>query len=470
MSREIKADLCIIGAGSGGLSVAAGAAMLGRKVVLCEKGEMGGDCLNYGCVPSKALIAAAKSAAAARDSSKYGVGSHEPEVDFKAVMAHVRSVIAAIAPVDSQERFEGLGCTVIRESARFIGPRLVEAGNARIAAKHFVVASGSRAFVPPIPGLATSPYLTNETIFGLEQRPKHLLIIGGGPIGLELGLAFRRLGSAVTIIEAARILAADEPEVADIVRAVFARDGVALREETQAQSVRSEGGDIVIETTAGAVRGSHLLVATGRRANVEDLGLERAGVGVDKKGVVVDARLRSANKRVYAVGDAAGGAQFTHVAGDHASTIIRNVLFKTPAKRRDALAPRAIYIDPEVASVGLTEAAAREKHPGARAVKWKFEENDRAQTERDLEGFAKIVADKSGRILGGTIVGAGAADLIAPLSLSLANGLKIVAFTKLIAAYPTRSEALKRAAGQWYAPTLFSKRTQGFVRLLAIFD
>lgn len=469
MSREIEADLCVIGAGSGGLSVAAGAAMLGRKVVICEKGEMGGDCLNYGCVPSKSLIAAARSAAAARASGKFGVAPHEPIVDFKAVRAHVRSVIAAIAPHDSQERFEKLGCTVIREAAAFIGPRAVSAGDALIRAKHFVVATGSRAFIPPIEGLAATPHLTNETIFDLEACPEHLLIIGGGPIGLELGLAFRRLGARVTVFEAAEILAKEEPEAAACVRAALAREDVALLERTEVKSVRSENG-VIVETARGTFRGDQLLVAAGRRANVEGLALEKAGVAADRNGVVVDARLRSANRRVYAAGDAAGGAQFTHVAGDHASTIIRNVLFKAPATRRDHLAPRVVYVDPEVASVGLTEAAARQKDSGARAVSWSFKDNDRAQTERDLEGLVKIVTDKSGRILGGAVVGDGAGDLIAPLALAVANNLKIAAFTRLIAAYPTRSEAWKRAAGQWYAPTLFSKRTQGLVKLLAAFD
>lgn len=463
----LKADLCVIGAGSGGLSVAAGAAQLGRKVVLIEKGEMGGDCLNYGCVPSKALIAAARRAQEARDAGAFGVDAR-PSVDFPAVIDHVQSVIAAIAPHDSQERFENLGVTVIRAPAAFTGPREVAAGDAVVQAKHFVIATGSSPVVPPISGLRETPHFTNETIFTNRTLPAHLVVVGGGPIGCELAQTFCRLGSRVTLIEAAHLLNNEDAEAAALLRARLAAEGVDLREGAKLQSVRARGEAIEAALDEGVIEGSHLLVAVGRRANVENLGLEKAGVVIDKKGVVVDSRLRTSNSRVFAVGDVAGGLQFTHVAGDHASTIVRNILFKVPAKRRDDIAPRATYTEPEIASVGVSQAACEAK--GGRVVRWSFADNDRARAERDVEGFVKIMVDRRGRIEGGVVVGAQAGDLIQPLALAVANRLKIGAFTAMIAPYPTRGEALKRAAGAYYTPTLFSDRTKSLVRFLSVLD
>lgn len=468
--QTLEADLCVIGAGSGGLSVAAGAAQLGKSVVLCEKGEMGGDCLNYGCVPSKALLAAAASAAAVRNAAKLGVRAAAPSIDFPAVMAHVKSTIAAIAPHDSQERFETLGCTVIRAPAAFAGPRQVRAGDALINAKFFVIATGSSPAVPPIEGLRSVPFLTNETIFENLVPPRHLIVIGGGAIGVELGQAYRRLGAEVTIVEAARILGKEDPQAVEILRDALSREGVALREGATVASVRRDGADTLVDLGGDILRGSHLLVATGRKANLEGLDLEKAGIGHDRNGVLVDARLRTANRRVFAIGDAAGGG-FTHLAGDHASTVIRNICFKMPARRRDALAPRVVYTDPEIASIGLNEAAARSKFGNAvKSTTFSFNNNDRAQAEKESAGFAKIVTDQSGRILGAVIVGKGAGDQIAAVALAMAGRLKIGAFAAMIAPYPTRSEAAKRVAGQWYGPALFSSRTRRLVQLLSTFD
>ncbi|MEQ1931987.1 MAG: FAD-dependent oxidoreductase [Parvularculaceae bacterium] len=470
MSRMLDVDLCVIGAGSGGLSVAAGAVQLGKTVVLCERGEMGGDCLNTGCVPSKALIAAASAAAAIRDAGKFGASAGAPIVDYAAVMAHVHSVIAEIAPHDSAERFEKLGCTVIRAGAEFTGPRQVRAGDALVNARHFVIATGSSPAVPPIDGLKDAPFFTNETIFSNAVKPRHLIVIGGGAVGIELGQAHRRLGCEVTIVEAARLLGAEDEEAVEVLRAALTREGVSLREGAAVRRVARDSADILVDLGAETLRGSHLLVAAGRTPNIEGLGLAKAGVGADKRGVLVDERLRTANKRIFAIGDVAGGA-YTHVAGDHASTVIRNLCFKTPARRRDALSPRAVYAEPEIASIGLSEARAREKcGDGVRAVKWPFKDNDRAQAEKDIDGFAKIVTDGKGRILGAVIVGKGAGDQIAAVALAMANKLKISAFTNMIAPYPTRSEAPKRATGKWYGPALFSARTRRLVKLLASFD
>lgn len=470
MTQTLKADLCIIGAGSGGLSVAAGAAMLGRKVVLIEKGEMGGDCLNTGCVPSKALIAAAARAEDMREAEKFGVASVEPKIDFAAVMKHVHGVIENIAPIDSQERFEGLGVTVIREHAAFTGPREVKAGDTTVRAKHFVIATGSRPFVPPIPDLDDVPYFTNETLFENRALPDHLIIIGGGPIGIEMAQAHRRLGAKVTVIEGDKILGREDPELADIVRTQLVKEGVALVEGGKADKIEKTLSGISVTVGARAIEGSHLLIAVGRKPTVDGLNLEAAGVEYDAKGLKTDNRLRTTNKRIYAAGDVAGGRQFTHVAGYHASILIRNILFKAPSKNKEHLAPRVTYCDPELAQVGLTEREAREQHGEIKLARWPFSQNDRAEAERDTQGLVKAVTDKKGRILGAGIVGGGAGDLLQPWVLAISSNLKIRAFTDMITPYPTRGEASKRAAGAWYSDTLFSDRTKFLVRLLSVFD
>jgi pyruvate/2-oxoglutarate dehydrogenase complex dihydrolipoamide dehydrogenase (E3) component len=471
MTAPIAADICVIGAGSAGLSFAAGAAQLGRKVVLIEKAAMGGDCLNYGCVPSKALIAAAARAHAMRNAGPFGIRSHEPDINFAAVMAHVKGVIAEIAPNDSQERFEGLGVRVLRDRAVFLGPRSVRAGAVDIEAKFFIIATGSSPFVPPITGLADAPYFTNETIFENETRPDHLIVIGGGPIGVELAQAHRRLGARVTIVEADALLNRDDGEAVEVLRRALVAEGVAIREKAKAARVERTAGGVALTLDGGErIDGSHLLVAVGRRSNFEGLGLDAAGVAVENGRLKLDARLRTTNRRVFAAGDAAGGAQFTHVAGDHASTLVRNILFKMPTKRRDDLAPRVTYASPEIAAVGPSESEARGKYSDIVVSRWTYDENDRARAERETDGFIKTIARRNGRILGATIVGEGAGEAIGAWSLAIANGLKMTAFTSAIAPYPTRSEVSKRVAGAFYTPTLFSDRTRRLVALLGSFD
>lgn len=470
-ARKIKCDLCVIGAGSAGLSVAAGAAQLGRKVVLIEKSKMGGDCLNYGCVPSKALIAAAAHAVSVKKAARFGIHS-DPRIDFNAVIDHVHDVIAAIEPNDSQERFEGLGVTVIRAAAAFTGPRTLIAGDAEVNAKHFVIATGSSPVIPDISGLSDVPYFTNETIFDNRTLPDHLIIVGGGPIGCELAQAFARLGAKVSLLEQTTILNREDGEAVTLLRERLGQEGVALHEGAAVKRVTSAASNTIsVEIGAGApLQGSHLLIAAGRRANIDGLALDKAGVATTPKGVDVDARLRTANKRIYAIGDVTGGKQFTHVAGDHASTVVRNILFKMPAKRRDHLAPQVTYTAPEIASIGMTPDAALKGVAGERLARWSLTENDRAQAERATDGFIKVATDKKGRILGATIVGDNAGDLIQSWAFAYANKLPIRAFTNYIAPYPTKGEISKRAAGAWYTPTLFSDRTRALVRLLALFD
>ncbi|MGI9435043.1 MAG: dihydrolipoyl dehydrogenase family protein, partial [Geminicoccaceae bacterium] len=327
----LKADIAIIGAGSGGLSVAAGAAQMGAKVVLIEKGKMGGDCLNYGCVPSKALIAAGEAAETVRTSGKFGVNGHEPDIDFTKVNGHVHDVIAGIAPHDSVERFEELGVQVIQAAGRFISPTEIEAGAQRIKARRFVIATGSSAFIPPLPGLDDVPYLTNETIFSLTDAPEHLIVVGGGPIGIEMAQAHRRLGVEVTLIEGGTIMGKDDPDAVAVVRRRLIDEGVVLREGAKVESVVPRGNGVSVLVSQGGqsapVDGSHLLLAVGRRSNVAGLGLEAAGIEHTARGITVDARLRSSNKKVFAIGDVAGGYQFTHMAGYHGGIVIRNAMF-----------------------------------------------------------------------------------------------------------------------------------------------
>ena len=320
--NEIKTDVCVIGGGSGGLSVAAGAVQMGASVVLLEANLMGGDCLNYGCVPSKALIAAAKHAHNMQSGAEFGVTPVKPTIHYSAVKDHVRKVIDTIAPVDSQERFEKLGVTVIREFGRFISATEVQAGDTIIKARRFVIATGSSPLVPPIPGLKDIPYFTNETIFELRNQPEHLLVVGGGPIGMEMAQAHARLGSKVTVVEGMKALGKDDPELASVVLDRMRDEGVEIAENAMAREIRKKAGKIEIEVEDGRVfKGTHLLMAVGRKANINDLGLEAAGVAFDRS-IQVDAGMRTTNKKVYAIGDVSGNLQFTHVAGYHAGIII----------------------------------------------------------------------------------------------------------------------------------------------------
>jgi len=474
MDGTLRPDLCIIGAGSGGLTVAAGAAQMGADVVLIEKGKMGGDCLNYGCVPSKALLAAGKRAEIERSKSGFGVACHQPSIDFAAVNDHVKDVIAGIEPHDSVERFEGLGVKVIQAEGRFTGHREVTAGGVRIQARRFVVATGSSPGVPPINGLADVPYLTNETVFELREAPEHLLVIGGGPIGAEMAQAHRRLGSRVTILEMFTLLGKDDQEAAEFVRARLASDGIEILEGVEIASVEKQGEGLAARVKLNGqdttIEASHLLVAAGRRANVNGLGLEEAGIAYSPKGIEVDKRLRTSNKRVFAIGDVAGGYQFTHVAGYHGGIVIRNALFRLPAKVNERTVPWVTFTDPELAQVGLTEAQAKEQHGDAvEVLRWSFGENDRARAERETEGLVKVMVGKRGRVLGATIVGAHAGELIQPWILAMQEDIKIGSMASYIAPYPTLGEVNKRAAGSYYTDRLFSPRVKAVVRFLRMF-
>lgn len=458
---RIETDICIIGAGSGGLSVAAGAAQMGARVVLLEGHKMGGDCLNYGCIPSKALIAAGKQAHAMEAGAPLGVAPATPVVDYAAAKDHVHSVIEAIKPMDSQERFEGFGVTVIREFGRFISEREVQAGDTVITARRFVIATGSGPLVPPIPGLGDVTVHTNETIFDLRERPEHLIIVGGGPIGMEMAQAHLRLGSKVTVIEGAKALGKDDPELAAIVLDNLRAEGVEIVEGAMAEKVSGgKDGPVTIHTNEGDFTGSHLLMAVGRKVNLDKLDLDKARVAHDRGGVRVDPGLRSTtNKRVYAIGDAAGGLQFTHVAGYHAGVIVRSMLFGLPAKAKTDHIPSATYTDPELAQVGLSEVEARKKHGSAlEVVRAEFTHNDRAVAEGKTRGLVKVMIVK-GRPVGASIVGPQAGELIGTWAMAIANNMKMSAIAGTVLPYPTLGEVNKRAVSAYFSPRLFESDT-----------
>ena len=456
MTTRIKTDVLIIGAGSGGLSVAAGAVQMGADVTLLEGHKMGGDCLNYGCVPSKALIKSGNVAHVQRHSAQYGVTDAPGMVDYAAAKDHVAEVIAQIAPVDSVERFEGLGVRVIREYGRFISETEVQAGDTIITARRIVLATGSSPLVPPIPGLDDVPFETNETLFDLREKPEHLIIIGGGPIGIEMAQAHVRMGCKVTVIEGSRALGKDDPELAEVVLQTLRDESVVFEEGSDAAKISGAAGAVTVETKDGRViKGSHLLMAVGRKSNTERLDLEKAGIETTKSGVKVDESLRSSNRRVYAIGDVAGGLQFTHVAGYHAGVVIRSLLFGLPSKTKLAHIPWVTYAAPELAQVGMTEAQAREVHSDKLdVVRFHYNHNDRAIAERLTKGFIKVMVVK-GRPVGASIVGHQAGELISLWSLALANNMRMSQIASMVAPYPTISEINKRAAGAYFSPRLF---------------
>ena len=473
MAERLNVDICVIGAGAAGLVVAAGASQMGASVVLIEKGLMGGDCLNYGCVPSKALLAAGRMAALAGRAPRFGVTLGEPVIDFARVQEHVGEVVAAIAPNDSVERFTGLGVRVIQDDAAFTGPGAVQAGDTTVHARRFVIATGSRPAVPPVAGLDGVPYFTNETIFTGPERPDHLVILGGGPIGMELAQAHRDLGCHVTVVEMAAPLGREDPELVDILLTRLRGNGIEIVVGAKAveAAVHADGIALTVEQAGQrrSIVGSHLLVAGGRSAVVDGLNLEVAGVAYTRAGVQVDRRLRTTNRKIFAIGDVTGAQQFTHVASYHAGIVLRNILFRLPARVNDGAIPRVTYTDPELAHVGMTEAEARAVSARIGVLRWPFAENDRAQTERETDGLIKVVVGKRGRILGASILGAHAGDLIHPWVLAITAKLKVSAMAGAIVPYPTRTEVSKRAAGSYYQPALTGARTKRIVRFLSRF-
>ncbi|MBU8545446.1 MULTISPECIES: dihydrolipoyl dehydrogenase family protein [Roseomonadaceae] len=474
-------DLVVIGAGAAGLSVAAIGAGLGLKVALIERGRMGGDCLNFGCVPSKALLAAAHAAASARRAGRFGIRLPEPEIDWKAIRAHVRGAIDHIAPIDSEARFRGMGVEVIHASAHFVAPDTIEAAGRRLSFRRCVIAAGSQAIVPDIPGLGPVPWLTNETIFELEEPPGHLIILGGGPIGLEMAQAHARLGCLVTVIEAGRIAGRDDAELADGLRRSLTADGVTLLEGRKltrlAVDRAADGGPglIAVLEDGQEIGGTHLLLAVGRAPRLAGLDLAAGQVASTKLGITTDAGLRSTtNRRVFAAGDIAnpqgiGPRAFTHVASQHAGILARRVMFRLPAKVDYAALPRVTYTDPELAQVGMTEEEARAAGHDIRILRFPVAETDRAVAEGIEAGLAKLVVTPKGKLLGAGILAPHAGEMAGTFGLMIGRKLPLSALAGLVLPYPTLAEAAKRAASDFYTPKLLSplvKRVVGLLRRL----
>lgn len=473
MSELLQPDICVIGAGSGGLSVAAAAAAFGVSVVLIEKGKMGGDCLNYGCVPSKALIAAGKQAQSIREASKFGVTAGDPQVNFRRVHDHIHAVIDGIAPNDSVERFTAMGVTVIEAAGSFKDTKTVVAGDYEIKARRFVISTGSSPFVPPIPGLDEVDYFTNETIFDETRKPGQLIIIGGGPIGMEMAQAHQRLGSKVTVIEGLKALGKDDPELTAIALDHIRAEGVVIHEGTKVVGVEKRGKSGIRVKTENAegishIDGTHLLVATGRVANISNLGLEEANIEFDRRSIKVSSKLRTTNKKVYAIGDVAGSLQFTHVAGYHAGLVIRAILFRLPAKENTRIIPWCTYTDPEIAHIGLDAKTAKEKFKDIRVLRWPYAENDRARAEHKTTGLIKLVTRKNGQIEGASIVGHNAGEMINFWALAISKNMKASDIAGYVSPYPTMTEIGKRAATSYYIPTTrkpFIRKLIGFLRI-----
>jgi len=447
-------DIVVIGGGSGGLVVAAGGVALGAKVALVEKHRLGGDCLWYGCVPSKALIKSARIAYQMHEADRWALPPSRAQPDLARVMERVATVIKGIEPNDSPERFRGLGVDVVFGDGRFIAPDAFEVNGRKLTAKTFVIATGSRPAVPRIPGIDATPYLTNETLFDLREPVPSLLVLGAGPIGCEMAQAFRRLGSEVTVVDIApRILPREDDDLAAVVHAALAAEGVQFHLGASVVGFEGRNGDVhatvrLADGTATVLVGTHLLLAAGRVANVAGLGLDAAGVQVENGRIVVDGGLRTTNPDIYVIGDAAGGLQFTHMAEHHAGILLRHAIFRMRWTKPSPVVPWCTYTDPELARVGLSEAEAKARGVAHRVYRFPFSEVDRARAEDETAGFAKIVTDPKGKLLGAAIVGPHAGELIAEYVLAVAKGMNAKQLTGVIHVYPTLAQINRRVADQ----------------------
>lgn len=470
-------DVVVIGAGAAGLGVATVAAALGLKTALIERGVMGGDCLNYGSVPSKALLAVAHRAAEARDGARFGLHLGDPVVDWTGVRAHVAGAIARIAPGASTHRLRAMGVEVIQAAAHFTAPDEIEAGARRIRFRRAVIAAGSAAVVPDIPGLGDIAFLTHETLFDLADRPEHLVILGDSPTGLEMAQAHARLGSRVTVVEAATIARHDDPECVAALRLALARDGVAVVEGVRVVRVGRDGAGLIVTLDDGqAIAGTHLLLALGQAPRLGGLDLAAGRIAATPHGIATDRALRStSNRRVWAAGDIAdpeglGPRAFTHVASQHAPLIARAMLFRLPARLEYDALPRVIFTDPEIAQIGPTEAEARAAGiEGLTILRWPMAENDRLIAEGRAEGLVKFIVSRRGRLIGASLVGPRAGELAATLGLMIGRRIPLSALAALIVPYPTAGEALKRAASEFFTPKLlspFMKKLAGLLKRL----
>ncbi len=473
MAEKLTPDICIIGGGAAGVSVAIAAAAFGVAVVLIDRRRLDGERLSGGVV-SKALLAAAKRAQSMRDGGSFGVTATDVGVDFAKVRDHVRRAAAAIAPNSSAARLTGLGVRVIQGDAQFKDRRTVAVGEAyEIVARRFVIASGSVPALPPIPGLDQGVTLTSETVFALTELPEHLIVIGAGSTGLELAQAFRRMGSQVTVLEAAQPLAKNDRECAAIVLDRLQRERVVIRSGVKVIRIERARGkaQAILQGIEGeeSVEGTHLLVAAGNKPSLGGLALEAAGIAFTDSGITVNKSLKTSNRRVYAIGGAAGQSRSAQAATYHAGLVIRNALFRKRVRVNGDIVPAVTCTEPELAQAGLTEAEARNRGIAIKISRWPYNDNDRAQIERETRGHIKVVTTRNGKIIGTSIVGANAGELIAAWALAVAQGLNISAFAELMLPYPTLSEIGKSAAIDFFTPRLTSLWVRRIIAWLRIF-
>jgi pyruvate/2-oxoglutarate dehydrogenase complex dihydrolipoamide dehydrogenase (E3) component len=467
-------DMVIIGGGAAGLTVAAGAAQLGAKTALIEKDRLGGDCLFYGCVPSKTLIKSAKVYHYARHLEKFGLPHTDiARCDLKAVMSHIQDVIAQVGVHDSVERFESLGVEVIFGNPEFVSDHEVDVGGKNLSSSHFTIATGSRPMVIPIDGLHQTGFVTNVETFSLESLPARLVVLGAGPIGAELAHAFVRLGSQVTLVDVLDYpLSFEDYDMAEVVIKQMVSDGVTLRMGSKANKAYKEGHEkvLVIEDKDGkeeAIRCDEILLATGRRPNIEGLSLEAAGVNYTNKGIETDLRMRTNKKHIYAAGDVNGKLPFTHIAGAEGSTIVRNAIMHIPGKIDYNKTPWVTFTDPEIASVGYNEKRAQQEGIEYDIHAENFEEIDRALAEGEYEGRMKILTEAgSDKIIGAQIAGLHAGELIGASILAINKRMKLSDLATPIYAYPTLSEIHKKSSGKYYAQKIFSPKVKGILKFL----
>jgi pyruvate/2-oxoglutarate dehydrogenase complex dihydrolipoamide dehydrogenase (E3) component len=462
-------NVVVIGGGTAGLVTAAGTAGLGGRVALVEAHLMGGDCLNTGCVPSKALIASARLAQQMRDGGRLALAPTEPAFRFEDILARVRERRAHIAPVDSRERFESLGVDVFLDRAELLSPYEVRVGAQVLKARHIVIATGTRAAMPDVPGLADARPFTNETIFdALERRPDRLVVLGGGPIGCELGQAFARLGVRVTIVQSgSQLLTREDEDAADVVRRCLEHEGVRVLTGSRIASVSRAAVVRLVLEGGEEIETDEILVAIGRTPTVKGLGLDAAGVAYDDRGVKVNAHLQTSRPHIYAAGDVAGGPKFTHVADHHARTVVRNILLPWPKARIDlSVLPAATYTSPELARVGLNEKEARAQGIAYDVWRQPLAAVDRAVVDGQEDGFLKVLTARRGdRILGATLVAEHAGDLVHEIALAMRARVGLGALSSMIHAYPSYAEMARRVGDQ-YQRSRLTPRVRGLFAAL----
>jgi pyruvate/2-oxoglutarate dehydrogenase complex dihydrolipoamide dehydrogenase (E3) component len=449
-------DLIAIGGGTAGLVTTAGGAALGLNVALVEQEALGGDCLWTGCVPSKALIASAKLAHQMRHAERLGLTGASPAHAFDRVMDRMRAARARVAEHDDPERFRRLGVEVVFGAAELTGHGRVTVGERALSSKRIVVATGAVPTTPPIDGLEEAGYLTHLTAFDQTTLPGHIVLLGGGPVGLEFAQVYRRLGAEVTVVEMLpQLLPREEPEAAAVVADTMRREGVTVHTAATVERVEGAGGRklVLVKHATGkteTVAADEIFVATGRRASTSGLGLERVGVELDRGAIRVDRALRSTVPGIWAAGDVAGGPQFTHVAEYQAKLVLRNAIFPFTSKVDYSTIPAVTYTDPEVARVGMTEGEARERYGNVDVYRYEFADLDRAIVDGRSTGFVKVVTRRRGKIIGASIVGTGAGELLVPIVLAMKRGIKLPALSQLVYPYPTMAEGIKRTADSYY--------------------